>query len=39
MGILQTWAGHEVPSVVAVNNSLILVNCRTRSVIFTGLSR
>ena len=39
MSILQTRAGHEVPTVDAVNNALILVNCRTRSAIFAGLSQ
>jgi len=33
------WAGHEVPSMVAVSNSLISVNCRIRSAAAAGLSR
>ena len=32
-------ASYEVPSAVAVNNSLIVMNCRARSTIFAGLSR
>src|SRR5438067_9549761 len=31
--------GYEVPSVVAVSNSLISVNCRIRSAAAAGLSR
>jgi hypothetical protein len=32
-------SAHEVPSVVTVNNSLIVMNCRARSAILTRLSR
>jgi hypothetical protein len=35
-GISQARIGHEVPIVVAINNSLIVMNCRVRSAILAG---